>query len=160
MDSRAAALIEQLQLRPHPEGGYFRETHRSVQQVQPGGRPRRCAVTTIYFLLLAGTYSRWHRVLADEIWHFYEGGLVDLVLAAPELEDFTSHVLGPVTPESAPVHVVPAGWWQAARPRAGYALMGCTVAPGFEFADFAFLADCAQRSVELEERRPDWATLL
>ena len=160
MDSRAAALIEQLQLQPHPEGGFYREIHRSGEMVVPGARPARHAVTSIYFLLLAGTHSRWHRVLSDEIWHLYEGGPLELWLASPAAAEFSALQLGPVSASSAPVHTVPAGWWQAARPHGSYALMGCTVAPGFEFADFEFLNDCAAPKAALEQRRPQWAALL
>jgi len=161
MDARAAALIEQLQLQPHPEGGFFREIHRSSDVVLPvGDRPARRAVTSIYFLLSAGSHSRWHRVLSDEIWHLYEGGPVELLLAAPAMTDFVALQLASVSSASAPVHTVRAGWWQAARPHCSFALMGCTVAPGFEFADFALLSDCAAPRAELQLRRPNWAALL
>ena len=161
MDPRAATLIDQLQLQPHPEGGFFREVHRSQERVQPAGaRPLRHAMTNIYFLLLTGTYSRWHRVLSDEVWHWYEGGTVELLLAAPEVSDFATLQLGPAGSTCAPIQIVPAHWWQAARPRGSYALMGCTVAPGFEFADFAFLSECAAPKTMLEQRRPEWAALL
>jgi predicted cupin superfamily sugar epimerase len=161
MDARAATLIEQLQLQPHPEGGFFREVHRSRALVQPaGGRSSRHAMTSIYFLLLTGSYSRWHRVLSDEVWHWYEGGPVELLLASPEMSEFVTLELGPVGAGCAPIQIVSAGWWQAARPRRSYALMGCTVAPGFEFADFAFLNACAAPKIALEQRRPEWAALL
>ena len=74
MHDRAAELIRELRLEPHPEGGYFREVFRSPQKVKPlDERPERSALTTIHFLLLKGQHSRWHRVASDEAWHFYEG---------------------------------------------------------------------------------------
>src|ERR1700754_4829047 len=79
MHPRAAALIDQLGLIPHPEGGFYRELHRSAVAVQPlDGRPPRTGLTTIYFLLPEGAHSRWHRVTSDEAWHLYEGSPLDL----------------------------------------------------------------------------------
>jgi len=150
MDARAAELIRRLGLEPHPEGGFFREIFRSAARVRPiDGRPERSAATTIYFLLAAGTHSRWHRVRSDEVWHFYEGDPLELFFAPPDADRVTRVVLGPArsadgsaaAAPSAHVHVVPAGWWQAARPAGRYALTGCTVAPGFEYEDFTFLKD-------------------
>jgi hypothetical protein len=140
MNERAAALIEQLHLEPHPEGGYFREVYRSARTVQPhDDRPARAAVTTIYFLLAAGQRSRWHRVRSDEIWHFYEGDPLELTVSPPDRGREGRVTLGPFSAASQPVHVVEAGWWQAARPLGAYTLVGCTVAPGFDFEDFSFL---------------------
>ena len=133
MHPRAIELIDILHLVPHPEGGYFREVFRSIQTVQPSdSRPTRAALTTIYFLLPAGAYSRWHQVLSDEVWHFYEGAPLELLC------DEQCWVLGPVTSnsEQALVQIVPAGAWQAARSLGEYTLVGCTVGPGFDFADF------------------------
>ena len=142
MSERAAALIERLALEPHPEGGYFSEVHRSGATVNPlDGRPHRPAVTTIYYMLVAGQHSRWHRVSSDEVWHFYEGDPLELLVAPPSLADVQRVVLGPAADSSRPMHPVPASWWQAARPRGEYALVGCTVAPGFEFADFVLLRE-------------------
>jgi uncharacterized protein len=131
MDPRATELIATLNLLPHPEGGYFREVYRSEATVIPDdGRPPRAALTTIYFLLPAGAYSRWHKVLSDEVWHFYEGAPLELLCESQRW------ILGPVGPGQSPVHTVPAGAWQAARSRGVYTLVGCTVGPGFDFADF------------------------
>jgi len=88
----------------------------------------RSALTTIYFLLVEGTFSRWHRVQSDEVWHFYEGGPLELTI-----RDGESVILD----EGHRVHVVPARAWQTARPLGAYVLVGCTVGPGFEFEDFA-----------------------
>jgi predicted cupin superfamily sugar epimerase len=147
---RAAQLIDVLGLHPHPEGGFFREIYRSASRVHPDdGREDRSAATTIYFLLVEGTHSRWHRVLSDEVWHLYEGGPLDLFLAPPAADRVQRVLLGSVVESDGPVHVVPAGWWQAARPRAAYVLVGCTVAPGFVFEDFSFLRDEAEASARI-----------
>lgn len=142
MHPRAAALIEALQLASHPEGGYFREVYRSIARVQPEDeRTSRAALTTIYFLLAQGQVSRWHRVRSDEVWHLYEGGPLDLFVADEACASMQHVVLTQISSTGAPVHTVPAGWWQAARCASDYALVGCTVGPGFEFADFSFLRD-------------------
>jgi hypothetical protein len=139
---RAATLIEQLRMERHPEGGYFREIFRSGRNVQPDDeRPARAAMTTIYFLLAAGQQSRWHSVRSDEIWHFYEGDPLELSVSPPLRERVDRLTLSPLSETGRPVHVVPARWWQSARPLGEYTLVGCTVAPGFDFADFSFLPD-------------------
>ena len=157
MDTRPAVLIALLGLRPHPEGGHYREIFRSAYGVTRGdGRGRRAALTSIYFLLSGGEVSRWHRVASDEAWHFYAGTGLEL-LRMPSGEDAPAGIessrLGPVGVSSdgrmvRPTATIPAGDWQAARPVSaegvvggGYALVGCTVGPGFDFADFALMAD-------------------
>jgi uncharacterized protein len=128
VDSRAADLIRGLGLTPHPEGGYYREIFRSAARVQPlDGRTDRLALTTIYFLLVAGQVSRWHRVASDEVWHHYEGGPLELLVADAGFNDVSRHLLGPVSEKTEPVRVVLAGEWQAARPTGTYTLVGCTV---------------------------------
>lgn len=144
MHPRAAQLIEALDLAPHPEGGFFREIYRSASRVRPADGRNDCdAATTIYFLLVEGTHSRWHRVRSDEVWHLYEGGPLELLTAPPAADQVQRLVLGAAVQSDGPVHVVPAGWWQAARPLGVYVLVGCTVAPGFVFEDFSFLRDNA-----------------
>ena len=141
MHPRAAELIAELNLQPHPEGGYYREIFRSAAQVLPGdGRPPRAALTTIYFLLAAGQHSRWHRVASDEVWHFYEGEPLELTWrdASNTLHTAT---LASGHRDLRPVAVVPSNCWQAARPLGAYALVGCSVAPGFDFADFEMAAE-------------------
>ena len=148
-NGRAAGLVDTLGLAPHPEGGWYREVFRSTERVtRPDGTPRD-ALTTIYFLLVAGTHSRWHRVESDEVWHHYEGAPLELLVIEPPLASLRVIRLGPVRDDARPVHTVPAGWWQAARPTGDYTLVGCTVGPGFDFADFALLDD-----------RPDEARVL
>jgi predicted cupin superfamily sugar epimerase len=120
-------VIHRLGLLPHPEGGYYRETFRSPLILDlPDGR-RRAASTAIHYLLPSGAWSGWHRLAADEVWHHYDGGALRL------------HRLGPGTlrlDRANPQGVVPANVWQAAEPEAEPVLCGCTVAPGFDFADF------------------------
>ncbi len=161
MHPRARDLIESLQLEPHPEGGFYREIYRSAAIVQPAGSPAaRSAVTTIYFLLTEGSHSRWHRVTSDEIWHLYEGGPLELMVTDPGIDHARSVVLQPAGRDIGPVHVVPANHWQAAAPLGAFALVGCTVAPGFEFSDFAFLRDQAGAADRLTRLEARWARLL
>jgi len=137
---RVADLIRLLELVPHPEGGHFSEVYRSSESVRQPDR-ERSAVTTIYYLLAAGEISRWHVVASDEVWHFYEGDGLDLVTYDPSSGRVARVELNRPSASAAAVQVVPAGHWQAARPRGAYALAGCTVAPGFEYEDFQFVAD-------------------
>jgi predicted cupin superfamily sugar epimerase len=163
MPSRAAELIEKLALRPHPEGGFFREVFRSGDVVTPGdGRGARPAITTIYFLLTRDTVSRWHRVRSDEIWHLYEGGPLDLLEADLDRGTLRRHVLGRVgdADGSAPTQTVVAGRWQAARTTADYALMGCSVGPGFDYADFELLSDDRAGAEALTSGWPEFASLV
>lgn len=131
-----------LGLAPHPEGGFYREIWRAPQGVEPGDRRgARSALTSIYFLLPAGAVSRWHRVRSDEIWHHYEGAPLELLLVRQHEQELARLRLGPLSDGQAPVHCVPAHTWQAARSLGAYTLVGCTVGPGFEFADFEMLRD-------------------
>ena len=143
MHPRAADLISTLDLRPHPEGGFYREVHRSASVVTTSdARGERAALTTIYFLLTAGAQSRWHRVESDEVWHFYEGDPLELLELDARVTTLARHRLGPVDGiTQRPVYTIPAGAWQAARTLGDYTLVGCTVGPGFDFADFRLLAD-------------------
>lgn len=139
---RAVALIELLQLSPHPEGGHYREVFRSPAQVEPAdGRPRRSALTSIDFLLQRGEFSAWHRVRSDEAWHLLEGGPLRLWCMPPTLDTIAAVDLAAAGASTTPRHVVPADWWQAAEPLGEFAYVGATVGPGFEFADFAFARD-------------------
>ena len=148
MPSEADRLIRLLDLKPHPEGGYFRETFRDCGQTPgrdcgqaPAGRDPapagsganvgRATSTAIYFLLKAGEVSRWHRVDAAEVWHFYRGAPLELRIGKQ------TYMLGADIDEAqVPQIVVPAGAWQAARSLGDYTLVGCTVSPGFEFEHF------------------------
>lgn len=162
MHPRARTLIRELDLRPHPEGGFFRETYRSASAVRPpDAREERSALTTIYFLLAAGQHSRWHRVTSCEAWHFYEGDALELLWLDGDGETVHRERLGPVSADAAPVRVVPAGCWQAAHSTGEFTLVGCTVGPGFDFADFAMLADVPGEAEAAALRRdPDLAALI
>ncbi|GIG86775.1 cupin domain-containing protein [Plantactinospora endophytica] len=139
---RRPPLAEQLDLAPHPEGGWFRETWRSTHAFTPQGYAGpRAAATAIYFLLYPGERSRWHVVRSDELWLWHSGGPLRLWLGGsaevPGTEP-TEVRLGPDVPAGeAPQAVIPGGVWQAAEPAGGQpVLVSCVVAPGFDFADF------------------------
>ncbi len=158
MHPRAAELVRLLDLKPHPEGGHFREVFRSTRSVRPAdGRGDRSALTAITFLLAAGEFSRWHRLASDEVWHHGEGDPLELFALDAGLERCERRVLGA---GREPVAGIPAGCWQAARPAGAYALAGCTVGPGFDFADFRMLADDPAAAGILRRRFPDLAGLL
>jgi len=119
-------LIARLGLQPHPEGGHYRETYRD----RPGAGGRG-ALTTILYLLKAGEISRWHRVTdAVEIWHFHDGDELELSLSDGRTVE--RHMLSRINPQL----VVPANRWQSARPLRRWTLVGCAVAPAFEFSSF------------------------
>jgi uncharacterized protein len=134
----AAEIIARLELKPHPEGGHYRETFRDAS-VDPGGRSRS---TAIYFLLARGERSHWHRVDAVEVWHYYAGDA--LILQIADEHGQRSVKLGAdLAAGEVPQAIVPAQAWQAAESTGDWTLVGCTVAPGFEFAKF-------------ELAKPDW----
>ena len=125
MSSEADRLIDMLELKPHPEGGYFRETFRDANG------EGRAHSTAIYFLLKGGEVSRWHRVDAAEVWHFYRGAPLEITIGKDR------YVLGnDIDKAQVPQLVVPPGQWQMARSQGDFTLVGCTVAPGFEFERF------------------------
>ena len=143
----AAEVIALLGLGPHPEGGHYRETFRDARVVDGG----RSASTAIYFLLAAGEVSRWHRVDAAEVWHWYAGAPLALDMRA-ELGDAgagttLSLLLGAeLAAGERPQAVVPAGTWQQARSLGAWTLVGCTVAPGFDFAGFEMAPEAGAQS--------------
>ena len=152
--ARADDLIAALSLQPHPEGGWYAEVFRSASTVMPGdGRGARAGLTAIYFLLTAGQVSRLHRVRSDEAWHYYEGDPLELRVSPGDWLAAERQVLGPLNSGATPVHVVPAGWWQGARPLGAYTLVGCTVGPGFDFADFELL-NVEVRPISAADTRP------
>ena len=122
-------LVRAYGLLPHPEGGHYRETYR--HQAADGGRG---ALTAIYYLLKAGEVSAWHRIDAVEIWHFYAGDPLRLELSADGVE-IVRRRLG-FGGDAEPHVPVPAGTWQSARSEGAWTLVGCTVAPAFDFAGF------------------------
>jgi len=161
MSDRADALVRDLGLAPHPEGGFYRELFRSRRMVRTDdGRSERWAATAIYYLLRGTDINRWHRVASDEIWHWYEGAPIELHLLDPSLTRTRTEVLGPVGASSAPVRVVSAGCWQAARCTGAFTLAGCTVAPGFEFSDFRLLRDLPELAARLAQSFPEFTRYL
>ena len=128
----AQEWIETLRLIPHPEGGYYRETYRSPTTVElPSFGGARAVSTAIYFLLPAAAVSALHRIKSDELWHFYAGEPLTLHSLAPTGR-YSAIVLSADNPQG----VIPAGCWFGATVATDYALVGCTVAPGFDFCDF------------------------
>ena len=121
----------------HPEGGAFREVFRSVQRIVTGDSKDRCAATHIYFSLEPNEVSVFHRVVSDEIWNLYEGDGLTLYLINEDGREPQQIELSATARNFC--HVVPAGCWQAARPLGGKVLVGCTVAPGFEFEEFELM---------------------
>ncbi len=121
-------VVRLLDLKPHPEGGYFRETFRDADEP-------RAASTAIYYLLKAGERSHWHRVDAVEVWHWYAGDALELSIAESGVT--TVKTLGPnLTAGEHPQIVVPKHAWQSAHSLGRYTLVGCTVAPAFTFEGF------------------------
>jgi len=133
----AAEVIRLLELRPHPEGGHFRETFRDQLTIDGA----RAASTAIYFLLARGERSRWHRVDVVEIWHYYAGAPLALEIAAGAAVPVKC-LLGPdLAGRARPQIVVPRHAWQWAQSLGEWTLAGCTVAPGFEFRGFETAPD-------------------
>jgi predicted cupin superfamily sugar epimerase len=128
----ASDVIRLLELKPHPEGGHFRETFRDPRQVDGG----RAASTAIYFLLARGERSHWHRIDAVEVWHWYAGAALKLEVAAER--GHVEHLIlgGDLAAGERPQAIVPAHAWQAAQTLGDWTLCGCTVAPGFDFSGF------------------------
>jgi len=134
-------IVKAYGLKPHPEGGFYRETYRSEEGIRKEALPGRFSgdrafSTSILYLLPEGVKSRWHRIKSDELWHFHLGGplVVEEVTPDGRLE---KTVLG-LGKDAKLQHAVTAGRWfrSYCQPGAGYSLVGCTVAPGFDFADF------------------------
>ena len=136
-DPQARALIERLALRPHPEGGWYRETWRA--DAPPG---ERAGGTAIHFLLEKGQRSHWHRVDATEIWLWHAGSALLLSTAPGDAGPVTACRLGgDVLAGEVPQHVIAPGHWQAAEADQGWALVSCIVSPAFAFAGFELAAE-------------------
>jgi predicted cupin superfamily sugar epimerase len=131
----AQSIIQKLCLAPHPEGGFFRETYRSAESIPERDRS---ISTAIYFLLTGDDYSSFHRLRSDEIWHYYAGDPVRLHMIHTDGEHQQVLVGPDVLNGQQPQAIIPQGSWFAARVEKsdGYILIGCTVAPGFDFSDF------------------------
>ena len=158
------AIIQHFNLTPHPEGGYYRETYRSAENILPAHiQGSRSVSTAIYFLLPQGAKSHLHRIASDEMWHFYLGGPMTLVLLHPGGQVETI-LLGPDILGGQVVQaMVPGGVWFGGIPTLAtdYAFVGCTVAPGFDFADFelgdrqTLLTQYPQAQAWIEQLTPD-----
>lgn len=136
MNAEAAEIVQLLDLAPHPEGGFYRETFRDSTTDARG----RATSTLIYFLLEEGQISRWHKVDATETWHYYAGAPLLLSLSR-DGEDLTTQTLGKdLFAGERPQFVIPAHWWQSAQSLGAWTLVGCGVAPGFEFSGFELAA--------------------
>lgn len=138
----AAYWVSHLHLIEHPEGGYYREVYRSAEEVSSGSLPSRfdgsrSFSTSIYYLLESGDFSAFHRIKSDEVWHFYGGNPLELHIVAGA--EYRMVLIGRDLHAGHHLqYVVPHGAWFASRPAPGsaYSLLGCTVSPGFDFADF------------------------
>lgn len=132
-DMTAGQIIAALELRPHPEGGWFAETWRAANPGRPSG-------TCIYFLLKAGETSHWHKVDATEIWLYHAGAPLVLSISETDTGPAADHLLTPDLARGRPQIVVPEHHWQAARSTGAHTLVSCTVSPGFDFAGFTLAA--------------------
>lgn len=135
-------IVSKLELLPHPEGGFYKESYRSNEVIEQSHLPNRFTgdrnfATAIYFLLSSGNFSAFHKIQQDEVWHFYEGAPLNVHVITPEGE-YTKHKVGSLNQGLKPQLVVPKGCWFASNidEEDSYTLVGCTVAPGFDFADF------------------------
>lgn len=151
---RVDLLAEQLRLQPHPEGGFYAETYRSVHLVDTPRGPRPAA-TAIYFLLTAGNFSAFHRIASDEAWHHYEGDAVHIHVLHGNGHYEVIRLGKDAAAGEVQQALVPGGAWFASEAIGlqGYALVGCTVAPGFDFADFE-LADRTALAADFPQHRP------
>lgn len=139
----AESIIKKLELEPHPEGGYFKETYRSEGEILENQLPDvfegdRNYSTCIYFLLTSETFSAFHKINQEEIWHFYKGETIQLLMISEEGKLSEVRIGNSIENGEVPQFVVPKNYWFAAKviqPKS-YALVGCTVAPGFDFKDF------------------------
>lgn len=140
----AEYLVQKFNLSPHPEGGFYAETYRSTEVIVQAALPDRFSgdrvfSTAIYFLLPSGALSALHRIQSDEVWHFYAGDPLELLMISPDGESTTVFIGNDPSLGQHFQFVVPTGYWFASRctvADGGYSFVGCTVAPGFDFADF------------------------
>ena len=136
-------FINLLQLQLHPEGGFFKETYRASEQIPTIGLPgrfigNRCFCTAIYYLLQQGDRSVFHKIKSDECWHFYEGGTLIIHVIENDGNYYQVKLGRDIAAGESFQFVVPANTWFASEPAPGstFSLVGCTVAPGFDYADF------------------------
>ncbi len=152
----ASYWINRLKLIAHPEGGFFKEVYRAAGEIPalalpPRFKGNRNFSTAIYYLLERGDFSAFHRILADETWHFYDGNPLEIIIITAEGK-LNKQIIGLEQPEALPMFTIRAGDWFAARNTGDYTLCGCTVAPGFDFADFE-LGDYKQLAALFPQHR-------
>jgi uncharacterized protein len=161
----ARQLIEKYELRSHPEGGHYLETYRSCEKIEKAALPTRFTgeryfATAIYFLLEGKQYSAFHRIQSDELWHFYAGGGLHIYVLHPDGRGEVLKLGDDLENGYSFQHMVPAGSWFASKPVSenAFTFVGCTVAPGFDFADF----ELAEREQLLNEypEYTDWINRL
>jgi predicted cupin superfamily sugar epimerase len=139
---RVEELIALLQLAPHPEGGWFKRIFTAPFMAEPAdGRGPRPALTMIYYLLAAGQHARWHKVRSDETWSLLEGGPLVIATFAAPTKSIVEHRLEASAGKTPQTFVVPAHHWQAAESPDAYSLVVCSVVPGFDWADHAWLSE-------------------
>lgn len=138
ISNRARFLIRSLRLKPHPEGGYYREIYRS-QDTVIARQGKRAAITQIYFLLNRGEISRWHQVLSDESWTYVEGAPLALYRLDANMKNLKKIKIAPFKLKGRPTAMIVQSEWQAAECLGEYSLVTCIVAPGFEFMDFSMM---------------------
>ena len=151
-------------LKEHPEGGRFQEVFRSAKTVikspnsATGDEKIRSAITHIYFSLRKGKASRFHRVASDEVWNLYKGAGIRLFTwdGTDKLPEFVTLSVE----ENRYCHVIPAGMWQAAEPISGTVLVGCSVAPGFEFDDFELIDPASKEANKICELDPEMSKFI
>ncbi len=146
MNSEIREIVQALDLKPHPEGGFFKETYRSIGEIQNDslgehyiGNRNYC--TGIYFLLTSENFSAFHRIKQDEMWHFYKGSTLTLHSISPKGHYQKISIGNDLSRGEVPQYVVPGGYWFGAEieDNNAYALVGCTVSPGFSFDDFELI---------------------
>ena len=153
-------LIEKYNLEPHPEGGWYKQTYKSHEQIDADALPERFGAnrafsTAIYFLLEKGNFSAFHRIKSDECWHFYAGDPLLIYILEQNGELKIISLGSDFEKNQSFQYVVPANCWFASRPapKSEYCFVGCTVSPGFEFEDFE-LADAIELSVMYPQHKP------
>lgn len=162
LDLSINEIVTHYQMLPHPEGGYFKETYRSAERIPQHGLPSRFEGdryfgTAIYFLLDQGNFSAFHRIKSDETWHFYAGQALEIFVLHDNGELQIISLGNQIQAGETFQATVPAGAWFASRPAANtsFSLVGCTVAPGFDFEDFELA-----KAEELVELFPQHASLI
>ncbi len=161
----AADYIQALQLQPHPEGGYYRQTYASEEQLKSAALPPRFGgdrsfSTAIYFLLEGKDYSAFHRIKSDELWHFYTGGGLHIYVIHPNGESELLKLGNDLQNGYLFQQVVKAGCWFASKPAQenSFSLVGCTVAPGFDFADFEMVKE--EELLQQYPQHEEWIRML